>query len=76
MKGYIKWMDGNSKLVKVLIAIFLGILWHIYKLFKSIDSNDTVGIVVWIVLLFTGLFFILWVIDIFMLIFKDKVLWF
>jgi preprotein translocase subunit SecY len=76
MKAYIKWMDGNSKLIKVILAFFIGIFWNIYRLFKSVKDNNILGVVLAIILLFTGGLFVLWIIDIITLIFMDKVLWF
>lgn len=75
MKGYISWMDGNSKLIKVILALpVLDILWVIYRLFKSVEDKNVLGIVLAIILFFFAPF--LWLIDIITLIFMDNVLWF
>lgn len=76
MKSYVKWMDSNSKLVKVLLALpIINILWWVYRLFKSIDEGNVLGIVLAILLLIIGIPF-LWIIDLITLIVMDKVLWF
>ncbi|MFA5720312.1 MAG: hypothetical protein WC939_04565 [Acholeplasmataceae bacterium] len=76
MKSYVNWMDNNSKLVKVLLALpIINILWWVYRLFKSIDEGNVLGIVLAILLLIVGIPF-LWIIDLITLIVMDKVLWF
>lgn len=75
MKEYIKSFDNSSKLVKILLAIpFLDILWVVYRLFKSIEKNNTIGIVLGILLLVIGIPW-LWVLDIITILLTDKVLW-
>ena len=75
MKDYIKWMDGNSKLIKVILALpVINILWWVYRLFRSINDNNVVGIILAIILLFV--FPVLAIIDIVTLIFLDKIIWF
>ncbi|NMA05469.1 MAG: hypothetical protein GX931_03755 [Acholeplasmataceae bacterium] len=76
MKSYVNWMEGNSKLVKVLLALpIINILWWVYRLFKSIEKGHTLGIVLAIILLIVGIPF-LWLLDLITLIVLDKVLWF
>lgn len=75
MKGYVKWMDGNSKLLKVILAIpVLDVLWVIYRIFKSGAKKNTLGVVLGIILIVVGLP-ILWLIDIITLVLSDKVVW-
>lgn len=75
MKAYVKWMDKQSKVVKIIFALpFICILWAIYRLARSINKKSTLGIVLAIILLFIGPF-ILWIIDLITLILKGKILW-
>ena len=74
MKGYINWMDKNPKWLKVVLALFLGIFWTIYRIFKSATKKNVVGVIFGVILLFVGVFFI-WIVDIITLIFSDKILW-
>lgn len=74
MKEYIAFFDGLSKPLKVLFAIpMLDITWVIYRLLKSLDSNNTVGIILAIVMIFFAPF--LWIIDIVCILINDKVWW-
>lgn len=75
MKAYNNWMDNNPLWLKVVLALpFLDILWVVYRLFKSIEDNNVVGIIVAIILIFFAP--ILWLIDIITLLVMGKVLWF
>lgn len=75
MKKFINWMDGNSKVLKVVLAIpLLDILWVVYRLFKSLEKKNTIGVVFAVVLIIVGIPF-LWLVDIITLVLKDEVLW-
>lgn len=75
MKDFISTMDGLSKLAKIVLAIpFLDIIWVIYRLIRSIDKNDTLGIILAVILIIIGIPF-LWLIDIVCIIINDKIWW-
>ncbi len=75
MKGFISAMDKLPIWAKILLAIpMLDIIWVVYRLCKSIDSKNTLGIVLAIVLIVIGIPF-LWLVDIISLIVLDKVIW-
>lgn len=75
MKDFIVTMDGLSKLAKIVLAIpFLDIIWVVYRLIRSIDKNDTVGIILAVILIIIGIPF-LWLIDIVCIIINDKIWW-
>ena len=76
MKNFIKTFDELNVVVKILLALpFLDIIWVVYRLIKSIDQNNTLGIVLAVLLLVFGVPF-LWLIDIITLAISNKVLWF
>lgn len=74
--AYIKWMDNNPKWLKVLLAVFVGVFWNLYRTIKSIVDNNVLGIVLGLLLLFTGGFAVLWIVDIVTLVLDDKIIWF
>ena len=75
MKSFISAMDGLSKVVKIILAIpFLDIIWGIYRLVRSIDNQNTLGIILAVLLLIIGIPF-LWLIDIICIVLNDKVWW-
>lgn len=75
MKGFVNAFDGFSKVVKVLLALpFLDILWVVYRLCKSADNKNTLGVVLAVVMLIVGIPF-LWLVDMVTILLNDKVLW-
>ena len=68
-------LDSLPKWLKIVLALpFLDIVWVVYRLFKSIAKNNTLGIVLAILLIIIGIPF-LWLVDIITLAMQDKVLW-
>jgi hypothetical protein len=75
MKSIIKTMDNLPKLIKLILAIpALDIIWMLYRICRSLDKNNMVGVILAIVLVFVGIPF-MWLIDILCILFKDKVWW-
>lgn len=75
MKEFISAMDKLPIWAKILLAIpMLDIIWVVYRLCKSIDSKNTLGIVLAVILIVVGIPF-LWLVDIICLLVMDKVLW-
>ena len=75
MKSIIKTMDKLPKLIKLILAIpALDVIWMLYRICRSLDKNNIVGVILGIVLIFVGLPF-MWLIDILCILFKDKVWW-
>ena len=72
----IKSFDNLPKIIKLILAIpALDIIWVIYRIIKSVNDNNTLGIILGAVLLFVGVPF-LWLIDIICIIMNDTVWWF
>ncbi len=70
---YVKWMEGQSKIVKILLALpFLDLTWAIYRLIKAILAKDTMSIVVAIIIIVLAPYF-WWIIDMVFIIVKDNV---
>lgn len=75
MKDLIKTFDGFSKIVKVILALpCLDIIWVIYRICRSLDKNNMVGVILGVVLVIIGIPF-LWLVDIITILLNDKVLW-
>lgn len=72
----VAWMDKQSKLVKVVLALpVIDVVWVIYRIVKSIEKKDTLGVVLGIILIVVGIPF-LWLVDIITIVLNDEVLWF
>ncbi len=75
MKSIIKTIDNLPKLIKLILAIpALDIIWTLYRICRSLDKNNMVGVILGIVLVFVGIPF-MWLIDILCILFKNKVWW-
>lgn len=75
MSSLVKAFDKLPKLVKIILALpLLDIVWHFYRLFRSVDKSSVLGIVLAIVLIIVGWSF-LWILDLITIILKDRVLW-
>ena len=74
MKDLIKAIDGLPKIVRFLGTLIWGILTNIYRLCRSIAKQDVLGVVLAIILLLCGGFFILWIIYL-VCILLDKPIW-
>ena len=67
--------DNLPKWAKVVLALpFLDVVWVVYRLFRSIEKNDVLGIVLAVLAIFIGIFF-LWLVDIITIVLQDRVLW-
>lgn len=71
-----KAFDNLPLWAKIVLALpFLDIVWVVYRLIKSIENNNTVGIVLAVILLIVGIPF-LWLVDIVTLALQNRVIWF
>ena len=75
MKDLIKAIDGLPKIVRFLGTLIWGILTNIYRLCRSIAKQDVLGVVLAIILLLCGGFFILWIIDLVCILLDKPILW-
>ena len=75
MKDLIKTIDNLPKLIKLILAIpALDIIWVVYRLMRSLVKNNTLGVVIAVVLIIVGLPW-LWLIDLICIALNDKVWW-
>ena len=70
-----KLFDDLPLIAKILLALpFLDIVWVVYRLAKSIEKKNTLGVVLAIVLIIVGIPFF-WLVDIITIAMSNKVLW-
>lgn len=75
MKSFINGMDGLALWIKIILALpGLDIVWNVYRLVRSIDKGNVLGIVLGVILIIVGIPF-MWLVDIISLIVANKVLW-
>jgi len=76
MEGYISWMEKNPKWLKLVLCLWiLDITWAIFRIFKAIQNNDMVQLILGILwILAAGT--IGWILDIIWIIIYDYPFWF
>ena len=75
MKSLVKTLEGLPWLIRVILTLFLGIYANLLRLFRSLAAKNIIGIVLAIILLLCGGFFILWIIDLIMVLIGKNVWW-
>lgn len=75
MKSFINGIDGLALWIKIILALpGLDIVWNVYRLVRSIDKGNVLGIVLGVILIIVGIPF-MWLVDIISLVVANKVLW-
>ena len=75
MKDLIKALDNLSWVVKLILCIpLLDIVWTVYRLLRSLETKNVLGIVLSIVLFFFAPF--VWLVDLICVILNKQVWWF
>jgi len=72
MKELISALENLPLVVKIILAVFVDIVWHVYRIMKSVDSNNTTALIVSIILLFIPF---MGIVDLIVLIMKGDVLY-
>lgn len=75
MKDLIKALDNLSWVVKLILCIpVLDIVWTVYRLLRSLEAKNVLGIVLSIVLFFFAP--LVWLADLICVILNKQVWWF
>jgi len=76
MKDIIKAFDNLPLIVKIILSLpGIAIIWQVYRLIKSLDEKNTLGIILAIVPLLAGPTFF-WIIDLVCILLKGNIWWF
>lgn len=75
MKELVKAIEGLPTIVKFIGVLIWGILGNIYRLARSAAKGNVVGIVLAIILLICGGFFILWIFDLVCIVIGKDIWW-
>ena len=75
MKSIIKALHDLPMLVKIILALpALDVVWVVYRLLRSLDKNNILGVVIAVLGIFVGLPW-LWLVDIICIVLKGDVWW-
>lgn len=74
LANYIKTYENLEKWIKIVFCLLWDIPANLYRFAKSAEKNDVLGMVIAVILgIFGG--WVLFVIDLLCLVFKDKIFW-
>lgn len=72
MKEFIKAMDELPLIVKIIFCIpAIDIIWGIYRIIKAVDTKNNLWIVIGILTIIPGAFFV-WILDLIWVIMHNK----
>ena len=76
MQGYIDWMNGQSKLMRTILCIWvLDITWAVYRIGRAVVAKNWLHMVlgiIWVVAAGT----VGWILDLIWVILFDHIFWF
>jgi len=75
MNNLVKTLENLPYIVRILLTVFWGIYGNLMRLFRSLEKNNLVGIILAVVLLICGGFVVLWIWDVIRVIMGKQVWW-
>ena len=76
MQGYLKWMDENPRILKIILCIWiLDITWAVYRIGGAIRNKNWLHLVLailWVIAAGT----VGWVLDLIWIIVFNRIFWF
>lgn len=75
MDSLIKAIDNLPKIVKLILCIpAIAIIWMIYRVCRSLQKKNMLGVIIAVVLIFVGVPF-MWLIDLVCILLKGNIWW-
>ena len=75
MRDLIKAIDNLPKIAKLILCIpAIAIVWMIYRVCRSLQKNNMIGVILAVVLIFVGVPF-MWLIDLVCILLKGNIWW-
>ena len=75
MKKIVKQLEALPWILRVLLTIFVGAYGNIIRLLKSLAANNTVAVILSVILLCTGGLLVLWIVDLITVLLDKKIWW-
>lgn len=75
MKDLVKTLEGLPWIVRLIITIIWGLYGNLLRLFRSIAAGNVVGMLLALLLLLCGGFFVLWIFDVICVILGKQIWW-
>lgn len=75
MKDLVKALENLPWIIRVILTIVWGVYGNIMRLLRSLAKGNIIGIVLAVILLCCGGFFVLWIWDVIRVILGKQVWW-
>ena len=76
MDSYIKWLEGQSKVVRIILCIsILDIFWVVYRIGRAVVAKNWLHLILGIIWVFVG-GSVAWILDLIWMIIFDRIFWF
>ena len=76
MDSYIKWLEGQSKVVRIILCIsILDIFWAVYRIGRAVVAKNWLHLILGIIWVFVG-GSVAWILDLIWMIIFDRIFWF
>lgn len=76
MQQYLDWMKGQSRLIRILLCIWIAdITWAVYRILKAISEKNTLHLILGIIWVIAG-GTVAWILDLIWMIAFDRIFWF
>ena len=76
MNAYVKWMDGNPKILKIILCFFiLDVTWAVYRIGRAAVAKNWFHMVLgilWVIAAGT----VGWILDLVWIILFNRIFWF
>lgn len=76
MQSYISWLEGQSRLVRIITTIWvLDILWAVYRIGRAVVAKNWLHMIlgiIWVIAAGT----VGWILDLIWMILFDRIFWF
>ena len=76
MRDFIKWMEEQPRIIRIILCIFvLDISWAVYRIGRAVVNKNWLHMVLGIIWVFIG-GSIAWILDLIWMILFDHIFWF
>lgn len=76
MRDYIKWMEEQPRLIRIILCIFvLDISWAVYRIGRAVVNKNWLHMILGIIWVFVG-GSVAWILDLIWMILFDHIFWF
>jgi hypothetical protein len=68
-------LESLPWILKVVLAFLYGLYGNLIRLFRSLGKNNTIGVVLAVILILSGGLIVLWIVDFILVLLNKKIWW-